>query len=112
MAVYVDPIMTYGGSATFPWSRSCHMYADTTPELHQFAERIGLKRSWFQDKSVPHYDLVASKRVLAVRQGAVEHTVRDAVTYWRDRGWTGQRKRRVIKRKRTVSDGGVRAKKT
>lgn len=26
-------------------------------ELHQFAKRVGLKREWFQDKRVPHYDV-------------------------------------------------------
>lgn len=38
--------------------------------LHKFADLIGLKRSWFQPRSSPHYDLTPSKRALALRVGA------------------------------------------
>ena len=38
-------------------------------KLHEFAARIGMKRSWFQGD---HYDLTPSKRAMAVRLGAVE----------------------------------------
>lgn len=36
-----------------------HMVADTLTELHAFAEKIGLKRSYFEGvrKGHPHYDL-------------------------------------------------------
>jgi hypothetical protein len=31
-------------------------------ELHDFARRIGLRRSWFQDhRTVSHYDLIGGK---------------------------------------------------
>ena len=70
--VYVDEIVKY------PWARapfkggSCHMTADTLEELHELAQRIGLKREWFQAKSnVPHYDLTPSRRALAMEAGAV-----------------------------------------
>jgi hypothetical protein len=43
-------------------------------ELHAFAEKIGLKRYWFQGGRLPHYDLVKSKRDLAVKHGAIEMT--------------------------------------
>lgn len=68
MSVYVDKLRDWG------WNHgpSCHLIADTLPELHDFANRLGLKRSWFQPKSHPHYDLVASKRARAVQLGAVE----------------------------------------
>lgn len=39
-------------------------------ELHAFAARIGLRRSWFQPRSVPHYDLSPGKREQALRAGA------------------------------------------
>lgn len=76
MSVYVDPLIDYG----WKLGPSCHMVADTLEELHAMAEKIGMKRSWFQDKehSMPHYDLVASKRKLAVQNGAVELTRREA----------------------------------
>lgn len=69
--VYVDTLIDYG----WKLGKSCHMLADSENELHEFAAKIGMKRSWFQSGdgcSVPHYDLVASKRKLAVKAGAVE----------------------------------------
>lgn len=78
MSVYVDPLLNHGGSATFKWTHSCHMYADTIDELHDMARRIGMKRAWFQNKPhLPHYDLNASRRAAAVRSGAIETTIRD-----------------------------------
>lgn len=70
MSVYVDMLINYGWSL----GPSCHMIADTNEELHVFASTIGLKRSWFQnhEHGLPHYDLTASKRRLAVKQGAIE----------------------------------------
>lgn len=50
----------------------CHMVADTPEELHAFAQILGLKRAWFQSKSVyPHYDVTISVRAKALRMGAV-----------------------------------------
>lgn len=68
MAVYVDSLVNHG------WKRgsSCHLMADSVEELHAFAKRIGCKRQWFQPLSSPHYDLVLSKRELAVHHGAIE----------------------------------------
>lgn len=48
--------------------------ADSEEELHDFAVKIGLKREWFQQGSVPHYDLVPSRRQAAVDLGAQELT--------------------------------------
>lgn len=68
MSVYVDPVFTWPGKGDW-----CHMTADTPEELHHMADRIGLKRAWFQDRPTgPHYDLRPSKRILAVEAGAVE----------------------------------------
>lgn len=71
MSVYVDMLLDYGWSL----GPSCHMTADTEEELHQLALKIGMKRSWFQDgetHTMPHYDLVNSKRKLAIKFGAIE----------------------------------------
>jgi len=48
MAVYVDSanIRATVGRLSSTW---CHLTADTKDELHEFAARIGLRRSWFQD---------------------------------------------------------------
>jgi hypothetical protein len=69
--VYVDPLFNYGGSATFQWKTLCHMFADTLDELHTMAAMIRLKRVWFQDKRLPHYDLTEGKQKEALRKGAV-----------------------------------------
>lgn len=74
--VYVDALMDWG----WRLGVSCHMlphgHTDLAlEELHQMAERIGLKREWFQDKTRwLHYDLTASRRAAAVAAGAVEIT--------------------------------------
>lgn len=87
MPVYVDPLMHHGGSATFRWHESCHMYADTIEELHIFARSIGLRTAWFQNKRVPHYDLNRSRHAAAIRAGAVQHDRRQAVDFWVIQGW-------------------------
>jgi len=69
MTCYVDPLRDWG----WRLGPSCHLIADTLDELHTMAEAIGLRRAWFQNsRSVPHYDLVASRRARAVAAGAVE----------------------------------------
>jgi len=72
MAVYVDKFKTpYRGMLM------SHMLADTLEELHAMADRIGIKRKWFQNKSTPHYDICQSKRKLAIANGAVEIGIRE-----------------------------------
>lgn len=68
MAVYVDSLGNWG------WKHgpSCHLLADSEDELHAFAGRLGMRRSWFQPKSFPHYDLTSSRRQDAVAMGAQE----------------------------------------
>lgn len=51
-----------------------HLISDRSlDELHLFANQIGLKREWFQDKpGQPHYDLTTSRmRFKAELSGAV-----------------------------------------
>jgi len=83
MAVYVDELHNFG----WRLGPSCHLTADTNEELHAFAARIGLKRSWFQKStSGPHYDLTVGKRVQAVAAGALEITDKEAVE--KMKSWT------------------------
>lgn len=66
MAVYVDDEL-------IPWRGKlwCHLVADTLPELHAFARRLGLRQAWFQAKSAyPHYDVTVSVRDRALIMGA------------------------------------------
>lgn len=52
----------------------CHMIADTTEELLQMADNIGVKRKWIQYPGTcnEHFDICFSKRQKAVRLGAQE----------------------------------------
>jgi hypothetical protein len=93
MAVYVDRIMKWGRTASWPYEESCHLVADTLEELHELAESIGLRRQWFQaglGHRVPHYDLTPNKRDQAIRNGALnadDDAVRglylDCLLWWR-----------------------------
>ena len=68
MAVYVDASIHNYGRMTM-----CHMLADTEKELHEMADKIGIKRKWYQaNASTPHYDICKAKRILAVENGAIE----------------------------------------
>jgi hypothetical protein len=80
MSCYVDKLTNYG----WKLGSSCHLIADSVEELHEFADSIGLKRSWFQPKSTPHYDLTSSKRIEAVKSGAIELGRLEFVTKIRD----------------------------
>ncbi|MGT2430927.1 DUF4031 domain-containing protein [Cupriavidus basilensis] len=66
MTIYVD-------DECIPWrgKQWCHLVADSLTELHDFARRLGLRRSWFQERSVyPHYDVTVSVRDKALVLGA------------------------------------------
>lgn len=69
MACYVDkPEWEWRGQM---W---CHLLADSLPELHECASRLGLKRAWFQappKSRYPHYDLTAAKREQALALGVL-----------------------------------------
>lgn len=72
MAVYVDTERNRLGRMVM-----CHMFADTPAELHDMAERIGMRRAWYQGPgkaSFPHYDVCLSRRAQALSLGAIEIT--------------------------------------
>jgi hypothetical protein len=76
VAVWVDPLLDWGWSL----GPSCHLLADTAEELHAFAARLGMRRSWFQDHGrIAHYDLTVRRRAAAVALGALELDRRDSV---------------------------------
>ena len=80
MTVYVDESRWKFGRMIM-----CHMVADKLEELHEMADRIGIKAKWFQAGSLPHYDICKSKRALAVKFGAQEITSRELVEKFRSR---------------------------
>ena len=71
MSVYVDEVRRWPTKIRCFQAGSAHLTADTLEELHELARAIGLRRAWFQDKRVPHYDLTPSRREAALRAGAV-----------------------------------------
>lgn len=99
--ILVDGITKYPAEMTkgLPGSNWCHMVSDTSAdELHAFAQLIGLKRAWFQDRlggksSADHYDLTLLRRAKAVKLGAVEVTSTELVT----RNYDGLTKRGLRK---------------
>ena len=90
MSVYVDDMFAQAtvpngaGSVKGKW---CHMTADTREELDAMADKIGLRRSWIQYPGTwkEHYDVTESRRAAAVREGAVEVSMRDGVIASRER---------------------------
>jgi hypothetical protein len=67
--VYVDNMEAKFGRMTM-----CHMIADTTEELLQMADKIGVARKWIQypGTSREHFDVAKSARAKAVKAGAKE----------------------------------------
>lgn len=83
---YVNHMIPTQRSQKWPFSAACHLYADSETELHAVARRLGLRRSWFQDRNgFPHYDLVKARRAHALRLGAIEHSRRELVEWVRQR---------------------------
>jgi len=95
--IYVDdsgiPASVRNGRVTHT-SRWSHLFADDQDELHAFAGRLGLRRSYFQpgkprgDGSPSilwHYDVTEGKRQQAIRLGATPVTWRDSVKIMRER---------------------------
>jgi Protein of unknown function (DUF4031) len=73
MTVYVDHAFAVGEWGR--WTGGGHLQADTVPELHEFAGRLGLRREWFQSKrgrpEKDHYDLTQAGRERAITLGAL-----------------------------------------
>lgn len=79
MTVYVDDMLreaaVRNGDHTIRglWS---HLMADTTNELLDFGDHLGLHRAWLQRPASPmeHFDITAGKRLRALELGAVQIT--------------------------------------
>ena len=72
MSVYVDELSVCIQSKKWPYKYACHLVADSVEELQTFAMMMGLHKSWFQEGSIPHYDLTAGMRRKAIGAGAFE----------------------------------------
>jgi Protein of unknown function (DUF4031) len=88
VSVYVDDWRQPAtvGTTTSRWS---HMTADSTEELHAFAEKLGLPKRAFQQKRnnpvYDHYDLTEELRDKAISLGAVAVGWREAARIRRRR---------------------------
>ena len=70
--IYVDELSFWPGVPDPFKNGYCHLTTDGPLEdLFVFARKLRLRRSWFQDSRVPHYDLTPHKRILALKAGAV-----------------------------------------
>ena len=93
MTVYVDDAVT-----RWRGHRWAHLMADSLAELHAFAQRLGVPRERFQDKtSGAHYDLPAPLREAAIGLGAI------AISRHRDRALL----RTVIRNAKAQSQAGA-----
>lgn len=73
--------MVYVDSINLPYRNMtmCHMMADTTEELLQMADKIGVQRKWIQYPGTvhEHFDVCVSKKKLALSAGAKQITLRE-----------------------------------
>jgi hypothetical protein len=78
MAVYVDDAFQGDWGR---WTGGGHLQADTLEELHEFAQRLGMPRRWFQSRrgrpEKDHYDLTCARRDRAILLGAIQEPVED-----------------------------------
>ncbi len=78
MAVYVDD-MYKTSLGRLGKMKMSHMMADTTQELLDMANKIGIDKKWIQfpETDLEHFDIPVSMRKLAVKYGAIELTMRE-----------------------------------
>ena len=67
--VYIDDF-----NAPYRRMKMCHMLADTTEELLQMVDKIGVQRKWIQDAGTQyeHFDICLSYKEKAISFGAIE----------------------------------------
>lgn len=67
-----------------------HMVStENEEELHKFAKKLGLKKSWYQDSDKPHYDLTTKRmQNRAKKLGAMLVHVKDII---RQAWWNGDK---------------------
>lgn len=62
------------GAGNFGCMKMSHMIADTTEELLDMCDKIGVQKKWIQyfGEANEHFDISISKRKLAIQSGAIE----------------------------------------
>ncbi len=87
MTIYVDDERKYPSNMikgrAKRWGNTwSHMWTDgNEEELHEMAEKLGLKRSYYQDHHprFQHYDIIPSKRKRAILLGAQQASTADFI---------------------------------
>lgn len=81
MAILIDSFQNGARGPFRYWHRRCgHLVSDSSlEELHEFAAELGMRREWFQMKSIPHYDLTGDVYELAIERGAILVSSREIV---------------------------------
>ena len=81
MAILIDSFYNGARGPIRYWHRRCgHLVSDDSlEELHEFAGSLGIRREWFQLKSIPHYDLTGEVYELALERGAALVSSREIV---------------------------------
>jgi len=85
MPVYVDDMYKHP-MGQFRRMKMSHMIANTEAELHAMADAIGIDRKWYQHD---HYDVSITMRKAAIKNGAIEISMRQLVAMCRmiAKGW-------------------------
>ena len=73
MSVYVDKLKSCEPSMAWFWKKQGHLFADTREELLDFASKMSLPETWFQDSFlIPHFNLTEYFQMKALVFGATE----------------------------------------
>lgn len=94
MSIYVDKLLPVALTKKWKWPERCHMYADSFGELMDFAVELDLNEDWVQTEPIPHFNLSAKKRELAIQKGAKPVQPSDVyalIQKWRAEGRIVQR---------------------
>lgn len=80
MAVFVDDMYKFK-MGQFGRMKMSHLTADTTAELMEMADKIGVNRKWLQCRGTwkEHFDICVSKRKLAIKFGAFPCSMAESV---------------------------------
>ncbi|MEL6341550.1 MAG: DUF4031 domain-containing protein [Myxococcota bacterium] len=74
MSAWMEPPRHQGAQLYGRPAKSCHLMADSTEELLQLAQALGLKASWIQHCGTPkeHFDLISSTKIAQAQRLGVQ----------------------------------------
>lgn len=60
-----------------------HMASDSLAELHDMAEKLGVRKHFQNKKGKPHYDICQSNKLKAIQLGAIEVSDKEIIKMFR-----------------------------